>query len=284
MNKQTEAMLAWMKDQETINRKLLSLIMALQPTTAAPQTTVPTREALSDAAAPASTDQPTQRSSQSATKTDDAGPAEPVSGCVHWTLDLTIEQTPRNEPGLDSHAYRWMLVRCKCGASWWYAKTPAPVAEWPWLISQSPASPSSAALPNEGSAPSESSASSDRPVLLGCKCAAPFIRPSWGRLRSGGIEISGLTCDNEGCDASLRFDTAADEEGADYLNDLEAKVALLAEALAESCPLHNGPGRTTEDEYGRLQHFDRTCMTWHVCGLTSHQRDLLARISPSLTP
>ncbi len=45
-----------------------------------------------------------------------------------------------------------------------------------------------------------------RPVLVGCKCAAPWIRPSWGRRQTGEIEIWKLGCDNAGCGASLSFD------------------------------------------------------------------------------
>lgn len=76
---------------------------------------------------------PSSQSDQVDTKN---GPVEQDSECVHWTTDLEIQMTPRNEPGIPISEYRWLLVECKkCHASWWFVKTPAPDVGWPWLTS-----------------------------------------------------------------------------------------------------------------------------------------------------
>lgn len=78
----------------------------------------------------------TPASSQSDQVDTKNGPVEQDSECVHWTTDLEIQMTPRNEPGIPISEYRWLLVECKkCHASWWFVKTPAPDVGWPWLTS-----------------------------------------------------------------------------------------------------------------------------------------------------
>lgn len=149
-------------------------LTATQPTTAEAQTTVPTREARSAAAAPASTDQRMSALWRSAQPTTDAGPVEPSSGCAHDLLRLTINGAGTALISIYGPTHAMAEWCRKCGALLLPDKTLVPAVAPTSSISQSPASPSSAALPSEGFAPSRS-------VTLGpdtrwC-CTSHFGRP-----------------------------------------------------------------------------------------------------------
>lgn len=134
-----KSMLAWMKDQEDINRALLAWIHLLdsRATTAQATQIAPTEGNPSDAdlcrychredgghqlgCPAASTSQKTQASSQSATKTDDAGLAEPDYGCAHaWG------RVAQGLTGIDN----LYLESCqKCPVYRWYGKILAPLVQ-----------------------------------------------------------------------------------------------------------------------------------------------------------
>lgn len=167
------------------------------PTTAEPQTTVPTREARSAAAAPASTDQPTRPLSQWGQYGTHAGPVEQPSGCAHEWMDW-FAMVDGSRVELTAGKSETVWCRC-CGALKLYGKIVAPVATPASSTSQSPASPSSAALSSEEPAPSASSASSK----WWCpKCLHFCERVAQTRGKS-------LECNT--CGAVVTIDTAADE-------------------------------------------------------------------------
>lgn len=131
--------------------------MAGQRTTAAPQTTAPTKDPLSDAQAPASTDPQTRPSLPLDPPITDATPAARPSECAHeWMISTVQTQRPSYNLRPIPDPKGTMSWCQRCGALWYYDRILVPAAAPTSSTSAKQASAQPVAPSNEGSAESRS--------------------------------------------------------------------------------------------------------------------------------